>query len=1027
MTPLPRARDILAKQSLLVADADPRSLRILEVALRKAGFSVATAVDGAEALRRIQRSAPDLVVCEAALPGQDGLSLCRAVRADARIAGMLILVVSADKSPSQKARAIEAGADDFLAKPLLIKELVGRVRLLLEQREKQRNVQRESPAALTGALGELGLVDLFQSLDNWRKSATVSCESEGRAATVWVRDGQVIDAEVAPLGGEAAFYRVLNWDTGSFRVEFGAVAREALIDLGTAGLLMEAMRRVDELGRAAETLPLDTQLAVEVAVLAQKLAELPDEVNGVLKLFDGKRSLGEALDSSPLDDLSTLAVVQRLMVDGVLRNTRARAPAQRPSLQQWLSAAPVSAPPPERNGFVFSPDAQRPPAEPDSPSDAAAPSSTNAAALAHADSADQVAPDHAAPDHAAPADFAADLARVALAPEGPTGSEVAPAPGAVGDGAGHAELAADLLQSMAEAEAGEQRRRRDEEERTALAFAERQAAPVKTLELVRFPPLRGVRRERLRREADEARTQLAAGGVLRLSRIVELPSFQPGGADALSPAVRRMSPAVGEAARKFAPDLPVAALQGLRRDAGVTLVALSEIDTDPGFRAVPSPEPEALPAASVAALAPAEPAMADSFAAEPAVVRASADEPAVARAGPEAAVDSVGPAAAPLPALAAEAPPVAAPQPAREVAASLAATDATPASSPAAPERDSTPQPQPSAADPALSSAAREDPSPAAEPSPAAPVAAETSARSAAAQGAPAKRAASEADEFEADLRAALGHRRRRWPWVAAAAAAVAAIALLLRPQPTTDKKDSPWLQGAGEQQPVARTEKPQAAVPAGAAAAPVPSATAAGSAAPSAPAVAPGAAPAVALAAAPAVALAAGPAAAAPAPAPPVAAPTAIPEKPAAVQPPRAPEAAPLAVAAASLVPTPETDDYAKALDNGEKLLKRGRYRQAVTEFKLAVQHNPESVPALLALGDAWLEADAPRNALKPLQKAAALDPRSGRAQLLLGTAWQSLGKNPDAVKAYQRYLSLEPSGEFARDVRSILANLAP
>jgi Tfp pilus assembly protein PilF len=89
-------------------------------------------------------------------------------------------------------------------------------------------------------------------------------------------------------------------------------------------------------------------------------------------------------------------------------------------------------------------------------------------------------------------------------------------------------------------------------------------------------------------------------------------------------------------------------------------------------------------------------------------------------------------------------------------------------------------------------------------------------------------------------------------------------------------------------------------------------------------------------------------------------------------------------------------------------------------------VKEKPQAVPALLALGDAYLEADKPRSALQPLESAARLDGQSGRAQLLLGTAYQSLGKNAQARAAFRRYLELEPQGEFARDVRLILANLA-
>ena len=165
----------MAKQSLLVADADPRSLRILEVALRKAGFAVSTASDGAEVLRKLQRTQLDAVLCELSLPGEDGLAVCRSVRADARLGALPILLMNADREPATRAAALQAGADDFLPKPLLIKEVVARVRTLLAEREVDRNSQRGAPAAITGTVGDLGLVDLFTSLDNWQRRLSTAC------------------------------------------------------------------------------------------------------------------------------------------------------------------------------------------------------------------------------------------------------------------------------------------------------------------------------------------------------------------------------------------------------------------------------------------------------------------------------------------------------------------------------------------------------------------------------------------------------------------------------------------------------------------------------------------------------------------------------------------------------------------------------------------------------------------------------------------------------------------------------------
>src|SRR5206468_6427394 len=137
-------------------------------------------------------------------------------------------------------------------------------------------------------------------------SAVVFCQFNGHSSRVWVRDGQVIDAELGPLAGEAAFWRLMTWETGQFRVEFGPVDRDLRIDGGTQSLLMEAMRRVDEISRSAEELPPLTTLTVDFAALAAKLAELPDEVHGVVRAFDGERSARDALVLSTQGDLCVL-------------------------------------------------------------------------------------------------------------------------------------------------------------------------------------------------------------------------------------------------------------------------------------------------------------------------------------------------------------------------------------------------------------------------------------------------------------------------------------------------------------------------------------------------------------------------------------------------------------------------------------------------------------------------------------------------------------------------------------------------
>jgi hypothetical protein len=77
---------------------------------------------------------------------------------------------------------------------------------------------------------------------------------------------------------------------GDFEVEFKPIRRKDTIELSPQALLMEGMRRLDEWTRLLEAMPsLETTFEVDYHLLAEKLAELPDEVNGILRLFDGRR------------------------------------------------------------------------------------------------------------------------------------------------------------------------------------------------------------------------------------------------------------------------------------------------------------------------------------------------------------------------------------------------------------------------------------------------------------------------------------------------------------------------------------------------------------------------------------------------------------------------------------------------------------------------------------------------------------------------------------------------------------------
>lgn len=99
----------MAKQQLLLIDADPASVRVLEVSLKKAGFSVTTAADGQDALSKLELSAPDLILTDTRLPRLDGYELVRRIKDIPALAGVPVVFLTSQKSVEDKIRGLELG------------------------------------------------------------------------------------------------------------------------------------------------------------------------------------------------------------------------------------------------------------------------------------------------------------------------------------------------------------------------------------------------------------------------------------------------------------------------------------------------------------------------------------------------------------------------------------------------------------------------------------------------------------------------------------------------------------------------------------------------------------------------------------------------------------------------------------------------------------------------------------------------------------------------------------------------------
>jgi len=142
---------------VLIAEDDLTSRIMLQAVLSKWGYEVTSASDGEEAWNVLQRSdAPRLVVLDWMMPGMDGITLCRKLRAQDRVDPLYILLLTSKGEPNDIVRGLEAGADDYVAKPYDNEELRARIgtgqRVLELSREVARRQKLQGVLEMAGAV-----------------------------------------------------------------------------------------------------------------------------------------------------------------------------------------------------------------------------------------------------------------------------------------------------------------------------------------------------------------------------------------------------------------------------------------------------------------------------------------------------------------------------------------------------------------------------------------------------------------------------------------------------------------------------------------------------------------------------------------------------------------------------------------------------------------------------------------------------------------------------------------------------------
>ncbi len=243
MTPLKPIKALVVDDNPLVRDLIAKGM--------SPHCEVTTAPDGGDALMKVIDNPPDLIISDYKMPGLDGRQLYEKLRGREQTRHIPFIFVAGRGDIEEKLRPLVDGVEDFIAKPFFLNDLVRLAKKVVDRLHLEKLQQRASrPGVIQGRLEEMGITDLMQSLEMGQKSCGLTLRRGREECQLFFVAGQCKHALTGSLEGDDAVYQVVTWTEGEFEIDFAATPERTTTTHSTTGLLMEAMRLLDEANSA---------------------------------------------------------------------------------------------------------------------------------------------------------------------------------------------------------------------------------------------------------------------------------------------------------------------------------------------------------------------------------------------------------------------------------------------------------------------------------------------------------------------------------------------------------------------------------------------------------------------------------------------------------------------------------------------------------------------------------------------------------------------------------------------------------
>ena len=303
------------RQRILLAFSKTADAEALRKLLTASGYEVKLADNGVTALQLCGDFRPHVVVAELQLQKIDGHHLLHELRSRTSTGCIPFILITKHRSVAERVHSISLGVDEYITSPFYPEEVMLRIELIVQEMARMEHVPGKHSRGFSGRLDDMMLVDLLQALRIGGKSAFVKVYTERDEGSVFMKQGELLNASLGDLEPKEALFRMCTWLEGHFRVELREIDQESGFDISSDALIEQGLAYRSEWHRIAAGLP---PLGTRMTSGKEKIAALSPAQEALLQRLNGQTTVWDLIESVELPGLETLRTAAELYKTGLL-------------------------------------------------------------------------------------------------------------------------------------------------------------------------------------------------------------------------------------------------------------------------------------------------------------------------------------------------------------------------------------------------------------------------------------------------------------------------------------------------------------------------------------------------------------------------------------------------------------------------------------------------------------------------------------------------------------------------------------